>query len=72
MLSFFEIQIQYFHVDIKNPFFMTKSTFKDISFLGVLNWVTVHSQTDKCVEIIPTPRDWKVKHARVFQITLQG
>ena len=27
MLSFFEIQIQYFHVDIKNPFPMTKSTF---------------------------------------------
>ena len=34
---------------------MTKSTFKDISFLGELNWFTVHSQTDKCVEIIPTP-----------------
>ena len=58
MLSFFEIQIQYFHVGIKNPFPMTKSAFKDISFLEVLNWVTVHSQTEKCVEIISTPRDW--------------
>ena len=27
MLSSFEIQIQYFHVDIKNPFPMTKSNF---------------------------------------------
>ena len=30
---------------------MTKSAFKDISFLGVLNWVTIHSQTEKYVEI---------------------
>ena len=51
---------------------MTKKTFKDISFLEVLNWVTVHSQTEKCVEIISTPCDWKVKHARVFQIALEG
>ena len=51
---------------------VTKSTFKDISFLGVLKWVTVHSQTERCVEIISTPRDWKVEHARVFQITLLG
>ena len=58
MLSFFEIQIQYFHVGNKNSFPMTKSAFKDISFLEVLNWVTVHSQTEKCVEIISTPRDW--------------
>ena len=27
MLSFFEIQIQYFHLDIKNPFPRAKSTF---------------------------------------------
>ena len=52
MLSFFEIQIQYYHVDIENPFPMTKSTFKDTSSLGVLNWVTIHSQTEKYVEII--------------------
>ena len=45
--TFFEIQIQYFHVGIKNPFPMTKSTFKDISFLDRLNWVTVHIQTEK-------------------------
>ena len=57
---------------IKNPFPMTKSTFKDISFLGVLKWVTVYSQTEKCVEIISIPRDWKVKHGRVFQVALQG
>ena len=31
---------------------MTKSTFNDISFLEVLNWVTIHSETEKCVEII--------------------
>ena len=37
---------------------MTKSTFKDILFLKVLNWVTVHGQTEKYVEIISTPRDW--------------
>ena len=49
-----------------------KITIKVISFLGVLNWVTVHSQTESCVEIISTPRDWKVKHARVFQIALEG
>ena len=58
ILLFFEIQIQYFHVVIKNPFPMTKSTFKGISILEVLNWVTVHSQTEKYVEIISTPRDW--------------
>ena len=28
-----EIQIQYFHVGIKNSFPMTKSTFRDFSFL---------------------------------------
>ena len=37
---------------------MTKKAFKDISFLEVLNWVTVHSQIEKCVEIISAPRDW--------------
>ena len=42
---------------IKNPFPMTKSTVKDISFLKVLNWVTVHNQTVKYVETISTPRD---------------
>ena len=51
---------------------MIKSTFKDNLFLGVLKWVTVHSQTEKCVQIISTPLDWKGKHARVFQIALQG
>ena len=49
-----------------------KITIKVISFLGVLNWVTVHSQTESCVEIISTPRDWKVNYARVFQIALEG
>ena len=34
---------------------MTKSTIKDISFLEVLYGVTVHSQTEKRVEIISTP-----------------
>ena len=38
---------QYFYVDIRNQFPMTKSNFKDISFLGVLKWVTVHNQTKK-------------------------
>ena len=47
----------YFHVGIKNPFSMTKSTVKDISFLEVLNLVTVHKQTEKQVEIISTPLD---------------
>ena len=56
---------------MKNPFLMTKSTFQDVSFLGVLNWVTVHSQTDKCVEIISAPHDGKVKHAGVFQLALK-
>ena len=51
---------------------MTKSTFKDISFLEVLNWVTVHVQTEKWVEIASTPRNWKVKHAKVIQIALKG
>ena len=50
---------------------MTKSTFQGISFLEVLNWVTFHSQTEKCVEMISLHRDWKVKHARVFQIALE-
>ena len=71
ILSFFEIQIQYFHVDIKNPFSMSKNTFKDITVLGVLNWVAIHSQTEKYVEIISTPRDGQVKHARAFQIALK-
>ena len=57
-------------MDIKNPFPMAKSTFKGISFLGVLNFVAVHSQTKKYLEIISTPRVGKVKHARVFQIAL--
>ena len=51
---------------------MNKSTFKSISFLGMLNWVTVHSRTEKYVEIIYTPRDRKVKHVRVFQMALKG
>ena len=38
---------------IKNPFPMTKNTSKGISFLEVLNSVTVHSQTEKCVEMFP-------------------
>ena len=41
---------------IKNPFPMTESSFKDISFLGVLK-VTVQSQTDECVKIISRLRD---------------
>ena len=32
----------------------------------------IHSQTEKYVEIISTPRDGKVKHARAFQIALNG
>ena len=32
---------------------------KDISLLGVLNWVTVDSETEKYVDIISTPRDEK-------------
>ena len=59
-------------MDIKNSFPMTKSTFKDISILGVSNWVTIHSQTEKYVEIISTHRDGKVKHVKVFQIALEG
>ena len=57
ILSFFEIQIQYFHVDIKNSFSMIKTTFKYIFILKVLNWVTDHSQTEKYVEIISAPHD---------------
>ena len=56
---------------IKNLFSITKNTFKDFSFLWVLNWVTIHSQTEKCEEIISTRRDWKVKHARIFQIVFE-
>ena len=41
---------------IKNPFPMTESSFKDISFLGVLK-VTVQSQTDESVKIISRLRD---------------
>ena len=52
ILPFFEIQIQYFHVNIKNPFPITKLR--------------------KYVEIICTPRDGKVKNAKVFQVTLKG
>ena len=53
-------------------FIQQTSIFKDISFLGVLNWVTIHSQTEKYVENISTPRDRKVKHSRVFQIALKS
>ena len=45
---------------------MTKSSFKDILFLGVLNWATVHNQIEKYMEIISTPRDGKMKHAKVL------
>ena len=71
MLSFFEIQIQYFHMGNKNPFSMTKSAFKDISIFGVLKWVTVHSQTEKYVEIVFTPLDWKMKHARILKNSIR-
>ena len=40
MLSFFEIQIQYFQADMKNLFPMIKSTFKNISLLVVLIFKT--------------------------------
>ena len=46
---------------------MTKSTFKDISFLEVLSWVAVHSQTMKYLEIISTPR-----FGEVFQNSIKG
>ena len=49
-------------MNIKSPFPMNKSTFKDVSFLTVLNRVTVHSQTEKYMDIISTPRDGRVKH----------
>ena len=42
-------------MDFKNLLPMIKSTFKDISFFGVFNWNTFHSQTQKYVEIISTP-----------------
>ena len=58
ILCLFEIQIQYFHVGIKTSLPITKNTFQDISFSEGLNWVTVHSQTEKYVEIISTPPDW--------------
>ena len=63
ILSFFEIQIQYFKVDMKISFPIIKSTFKDIYFFGALNWVTVHNQTEKYVEIVYMPHDRKMKHA---------
>ena len=66
-----EIQIQYFHVNFKNPFPMIKSTFNDISFLEVFNWITFHNQSEDYVEIIYTPHDGKVKHARNIQIAWQ-
>ena len=47
---------------------MIKCTFKDILFLGVLNWIAIHSRTKNYQEIISTPCDGKVKYARVFQI----
>ena len=59
-------------MDIKNPIRITKSTFKDISFSGMLNRVTDQNLTANYVEIISTPFDGKVKHARVFQIALNG
>ena len=59
-------------MNIKNPFSTTKSTFKGIPFSGVLNWVTVHSQIEKYVEIFSTYCAGKVKFARFFQIVLTG
>ena len=50
---------------------MIKSTFKDISFLEVFNWITVQNQSEEYVEIIYTPYDGKVNHARDFQIELK-
>ena len=47
---------------------MSKRGFKDLSILEVLNSVTVHSQTEKYVNVISKAFDGKVKHARVFQI----
>ena len=38
---------------------MIKNTFKDISFLGVLNWVSLHNELEKYVEIIFTPHGEK-------------
>ena len=48
-------------MDVKNPFPMTKSTFKNISFKRVLSWVTVNSQTEKYVETIYAHRDGNVE-----------
>ena len=50
---------------------MIKSTFNDISFLEVFNWITFHNQSEEYVEIIYTPHDGKVKHARNIQIAWQ-
>ena len=41
-----------------------------VTFLSHI-WVTFYSQAQKCVENIFIPRDWKVKHSRVFQVALR-
>ena len=64
MLSFFDTQIQYFHVDKKKSFPMIKRTFKEISFLGILNWIT--TQTNKYEEIISTPHDRKIIDTTIY------
>ena len=48
---------------------MNKGTFKDISFLGVLNWVTIQSQTEKYVEIISW---WKNETCQSFPNSIKG
>ena len=59
-------------MDVKNPFPLTKSTFKDIQFFGVLNWVTFHSQTEKkCGNYFYTSW-WKGESCQDFPNGVQG
>ena len=62
-IAFFDWKIVFFQQTVLRVYYILKY----ISFLGVLNWFAVHSQTKKYMEIIFRPRVGKVKHARVFQ-----
>ena len=67
-IAFFDWKIVFFQQTVLRVYYILKY----ISFLGVLNWFAVHSQTKKYMEIIFRPRVGKVKHSRVFLVYLKG
>ena len=71
ILSSFEIQIQYFHVDINNPFPRAPLIRKLLKYQTLSVKLCQNSQSNWQIRRnYFAPRDGKMKRARVFQIAL--